>query len=87
MVAFSTIKPGDVLWDCHREKMGNTKMTRMGTWRVVVYEVNQETRSALVSWNGNPRKLWGERKLKALRRSKPGSRPAVGTLPHPEVKP
>jgi hypothetical protein len=78
MVAFSTIKPGDVLWDCHRQKMGNTRMSQMGSWRVVVYEVDQETRSALVSWNGNPRKVWSERKLKSLRRSRPGSRHPVG---------
>lgn len=69
MVAFNTIKPGDILWDCHREKMGNTTMTRMGSWQVRIIEVYPEKRAALASWNGNKPELFPEYRLKRLRRT------------------
>lgn len=67
MVAFHTIKPGDRLYDCHRTKMGNTTMSRMGCWDVRVIEVDD--RGALVSWNGNAPERWGIFRLTKLRRS------------------
>jgi len=69
MVAFSTVKVGDTLYDCHRQKMGNTTVSRMATWTVKVLEVEDELRRALCSWNGNRATWWSERKLKSLRRS------------------
>jgi hypothetical protein len=69
MVAFSKIKPGDVLWDCHREKMGNTTASRMGSWRVNVISIDPDKRTAVASWNGNRAMVYSERQLKRLRRS------------------
>lgn len=69
MVAFSRIRAGDELWDVHREKMGNTTMSRLGSWRVLVVSVDPETRTARCKWNGNPAKRYSEHMLKALRRS------------------
>lgn len=69
MTAFSTIKVGDVLFDCRRQKMGNTQMSRMATWRVVIKDVDADKRRALASWNGNKEEWWSERDLKRLRRS------------------
>ena len=50
---FENVKPGMVLYDRHREKMGNTTMSRWGEWTVRVIEVDLTNRRALVSWNGN----------------------------------
>jgi hypothetical protein len=74
MVAFSTIKPGDVLYDCHRTKMGNTTMSRMGTWTVHIISIDTERRMAMVSWNGNMPSRWTERQISKLRRSKPATK-------------
>ena len=71
MAAISRIKPGDVLWDAHKERMGNTRMTRLGCWPVKVIEVDLENRKALCSWNGNTPEWYRERRLSKLRRSKP----------------
>ena len=71
MASFDRIKPGDILYDCHKEKMGNTTLSRMGCWSVRVIEVDPEKRRALCSWNTNPAKWWTERSLAKLRRSKP----------------
>lgn len=70
MVAFNTIKAGDILWDCHRTRMGNTSMARMGCWQVRVVEVYPDTKTACVSWSGNPTKIYRERDLGKLRRTK-----------------
>jgi hypothetical protein len=71
MVAFSTLNVGDVVYDCHHTKMGNTTRSQLGTWLVKVLEIDVERRRALCSWNGNRASWWSERKLKPLRRSKP----------------
>jgi len=65
-VAFSKLKPGLVLLDIHRERMGNTKMQRLGCWHVRVISVDDKARTALCSWNGNPARLYRERDLRRL---------------------
>jgi len=69
MVAFSKIKAGETLYDCHRTRMGNTAMTKMGTWTVKVLEVYPDKQAALVSWNGNRAEVWGLTRMQRLRRS------------------
>ena len=71
MVAFSTIKVGDVLFDCHMTKMGNTNANRLGCWDVKILSIDPETRVAMASWNGNAPRRYSERQIKPLRRSKP----------------
>jgi hypothetical protein len=76
MVAFSKIKVGDVLYDCHKYTAGNTNIRKMGTWPVKVIEVYPPGAlnigaSAMVSWNGNKPRIYTESKLKRLRRSRP----------------
>ena len=65
-VAFSKLKPGLVLLDIHRERMGNTRMQRLGCWNVRVISVDDTARTALCSWNGNPARLYRERDFKKL---------------------
>jgi hypothetical protein len=77
MAAFDAIKPGDVLYDVGKVRMGNTTMRSLTVWRVVVQEVDAEKRRALVSWNGNATKWWSEAKIKKLRRSPPKTRQSV----------
>jgi hypothetical protein len=72
MAAFSKIKAGDTLYDCRRQRMGNTTMSRMACWTVKVIEVDQGRRQAFCSWNTNTPTWWSERKLSTLRRSPVG---------------
>lgn len=72
MVAFDKIKPGDTLYDCRPTKMGNTTIRRMSCWEVLVVSVDPVKRTAMCKWNViNPEKLYRERDLARLRRSKP----------------
>lgn len=74
MASLDRINPGDVLYDVHREKMGNTTMSRTGCWEVRVISVDREKRTALCSWNSNRPTTYTEYRLKRLRRSRPGEK-------------
>lgn len=78
MASFDRIKPGDVLYDVHREKMGNTTMSRLGCWEVRVISVDQEKRTAECSWNGNRPRTYYEANINRLRRSKPQRKDGFG---------
>ena len=65
-IKFNKIEPGMVLLDIHREKMGNTTMSEWGLWKVLVISVDREKRTAVVSWNNNPKQTWNTRRLERL---------------------
>lgn len=69
MVSFNKILVGDTLWDCRRTKMGNTTMTRMSSWPVVVKEIDTVRERIFASWNGNSPTWYGSQKIQRLRRS------------------
>lgn len=74
MASFDRIKVGDVLYDCHRQRMGNTTMTRMACFTVKVLEIDAENRRATVSWNDNRPVVYHEHRIKRLRRTPARSR-------------
>lgn len=68
---FEKIKPGMTLYDVGRHKMGNTTMSTVGVWHVLVISVDADTRSAMVSWNTNPPRRMYEHSIKKLREKRP----------------
>lgn len=69
MAKFELIKAGDVLYDVHSERMGNTTMRRQGVWEVYVKEVHDGY--AIVSWNGNPPQRYNRSQIDKLRKNEP----------------
>lgn len=69
MATLRKLKAGDMLYDVHRHKMGNTTMSTVGVWTVRIIEVHE--RHIVASWNGNPATLMHEGEIKKLRTSKP----------------
>jgi hypothetical protein len=67
---FEKLKPGMVLFDVGRHKMGNTTMSTVSVWEVRVIEVHQD-RSITASWNGNAPKVMREREWSRLRAKRP----------------
>jgi hypothetical protein len=65
-VHFSKLKPGMVLLDIHRYRVGNTTMRSLGCWKVTVISVDAETRTAMCSWNHNPPTRYVESQFKRL---------------------
>lgn len=65
-IKFEKIQPGMTLYDRHRERAGNTTMTRLGEWRVIIVSVDAATRTAVASWNGNAPGVWHARRLEKL---------------------
>lgn len=62
-IKFDRLKPGDIVFDRHRQKMGNTTMSRLAEWRVKIVSIDYENRAAVVIWNGNSPKTWYARQL------------------------
>jgi hypothetical protein len=69
MATLSKLKPGDVLYDVHSHKMGNTTMSTMGCWAVRVIEVHEH--HIVASWNGNPARTMNSMAVQKLRVSEP----------------
>jgi hypothetical protein len=67
MATLEKLKVGDVLYDVHRTRMGNTTMTIQCEWDVYVKEVNVSDGYAMCSWNGNPPRKYYQHGLKKLR--------------------
>jgi hypothetical protein len=68
---FKQIKPGMTLFDVHSHRMGNTMCSTIDAWKVDVLSVDANTRTAVVSWNGNPEEVYSEHSLARLRKHKP----------------
>lgn len=69
MATLSKIKPGDVLWDVRRERMGNTMLRRTAVRPVKVLEVHDD--HAVVSWNHNSPQKYYAKSLSKLKVKKP----------------
>lgn len=70
MVAFSSIKPGDVLWERSRRRLGNTTGSAVAEFSVKVVEVDVEGERALCSWNDNPARWYRARSIEKFRRNR-----------------
>jgi hypothetical protein len=70
-VKWETVKAGDVLYDVHKTKQGNTERSAVGCWTVVIETIDHEAGFAMVRWNGNPAKRYSRRQVERWRRNKP----------------
>jgi hypothetical protein len=71
MPKLETLKAGDVLYDVHSERAGNTMLRRTGVWTVRILEVDLEKDGAYVSWNGNRRSFYPRFRVEKLRAKAP----------------
>lgn len=71
MIKVDRIKVGDILWDYHSYRMGNTTMRRWGNWDVRIISIADDGygTKAVVSWNGNPPETYNRYQLRRLRRT------------------
>ncbi len=63
------LKPGMTVYDVHRQKMGNTNISSVGTWSVYIIDVDVDKQIVTASWNTNkPQKFyrnnWSKWRLK-----------------------
>lgn len=68
-IKFERVKVGDILYERHRTKMGNTKMSQLGEWPVEIREIDVDRRAALAAWNYNPAKWMPARKIERMFRT------------------
>lgn len=71
MASIKKIKPGQILYDKHRYKQGNTTIPAWGVWPVKVISVDLQSNTILASWNGNKPHTMSLRQIKRLKVNKP----------------
>jgi hypothetical protein len=79
MVAFNTIKVGDVLWEGHRTRSGQSRMSRMSWYTIKIVSVHED--HVMASWNTNPVRRYNASAVKRWRRTKPEPKPTVTPAP------
>lgn len=66
------LKPGMIVYDVGRTKMGNTTMTTVSVWKVRIISVDLEKRSCVAVWNMfNKEKTFYERSISKWREKEP----------------
>lgn len=65
-VKYEKIQVGDVLYERRRYKMGNTTISSIGEWPVLIKSLDSVKRTAVVSWNGNSNETWCADRLAKL---------------------
>lgn len=68
---FEKLKPGMVVYSVGKQKMGNTTLTTTTVWTVQIISVDQESRTAVASWNGNPPRKYYEHDIAKLKEKRP----------------
>lgn len=66
-----SLKPGMVVYDVGRTKMGNTTITTVSVWMVRIVSVDAERRTVVASWNTNRERTCYEHQWKKWRLKKP----------------
>lgn len=52
------LQPGMTVYDVHRHKLGNTTISSVGVWEVVIVSVDTEYQSVVARWNGNKERTY-----------------------------
>lgn len=71
MASIKRLKPGQVVYEICRQKMGNTKATRGCLFEIRIVEADPEGDWVLASWNHNPVRKYSQRQANKWRVSKP----------------
>lgn len=78
------LSPGMVVWDVHKERMGNTTMRSYASWAVLVISIDLNRQTVMASWNGNPARAYYKNSWSKWRKTEPvwirsglGKRPAT----------
>jgi hypothetical protein len=71
MATISKIKVGQILYDKHKYRMGNTTIMTYGLWKVYVKEVDPNGKFIIASWNGNKPTIMYEYQVKKLKVKEP----------------
>lgn len=63
-IKFEKVTAGMRLMDIHRHKLGNTTMSELGMWDVLIVSV--DPKGATVRWNDNREQWWPAKRVSRL---------------------
>lgn len=65
------MQPGQVVYDVHSHKMGNTTINTVGVWSVKIISINLEKQTVQASWNSNAERTYYHNSWSKWRGKKP----------------
>jgi len=65
------LKPGMIVYEIQRQRMGHTAGYRNALYSLVIKEIDPELRWVIASWNGNHAQKFGARSVAHWRFKKP----------------
>lgn len=65
-IKWEKVQAGMTLFDCHKQKAGNTTLSRWGTWTVLIVSIDHDNGVAVVRWNGNQETKWYRSRITEL---------------------
>jgi len=68
---FESLKPGMVVYDIRKHRMGNTTINTLSLYEVRVLEVDQEGGRVTYSWNGNLSEVGSRYACEPWKKNKP----------------
>ena len=71
IMKFEKLKPGMLVYDVQRRKMGNTTISTVCVWPVRIVSVDADGKKVVVSWNGNPEETFSLRSAEKWREKHP----------------
>lgn len=63
--------PGQIVYDVHSHRMGNTTMRTMGCWEVRIVSIDLEKGTVVATWNSNPAQTFYRNSIQKWREKKP----------------
>ena len=66
-----SLKPGMIVYDVQRYRMGSTTLSSVCVYDVEIISVDTANNTAVASWNGNKPSMYYRRQVARWRKSKP----------------
>jgi hypothetical protein len=66
-----SLKPGMIVYDVGKRRMGNTTISTVMVWQVQILDVDLESGRVRASWNGNAPRFYGAGDVKHWRLKEP----------------
>lgn len=65
------LKPGMIVYDVGRQRMGNTTQSTVAVWPVEIVSVDADGQGVIARWNNNPARWCGAHSVSKWRAKRP----------------
>jgi hypothetical protein len=70
-VKIEQLAPGQIVYDVHSHRMGNTTLRSWGVWRIRIHAIAEDKSFVEASWNGNRVEKYYPRDVERWKKNEP----------------